>query len=179
MSKEQDFSKEFQLPESKILKYSEAASKIKEFRERGLNVFLCQGAFDIVHIGHINYIRSAKKFCDILFVGVERDEVIRINKGKGRPANNLSDRLDFLSELQSVDFVFAFEDVVQYGNTESLDTYIRRYKDLSPNAIAVSSWDPNIEAKKLQAEQSGIKLVIVRYGTPDESSTRLLKLIGY
>lgn len=169
--------KELIPPERKILEYLEAIAKIRECRERGLKVILAQGAFDIVHIGHLDYLRSAKKHGDVLFVGVENDENIRSNKGEKRPANSLQERLDFLSEFQCVDFVFGFQDTPKYGE-ESFNTYVKRFSQLNPGSIAVSGWDPNLETKKLQVESAGVNLTIVNFNIRD-SSTRLLNMIGY
>jgi len=164
----------------KILKYQEAVNKIKECRERGLKVILTQGAFDIVHIGHIEYFREAKKLGDVLFVGVENDKSVRINKGKKLPLNNLRDRLEFLTELKSVDYVFGFVDEPVYKKDKAFDMYTQRFKDLNPNIIVASTSElaSHLQLKKDQAKKVGIKIIIVNHGKKN-SSNKVLKVIGY
>lgn len=164
----------------KILKYKEAVSKIRESRERGLKVILAQGVFDIVHIGHIEYFREAKKLGDVLFVGVENDDSVRINKGKKLPLNNIHDRLEFLTELESVDYVFGFVDEPVYKKDTAFDMYTQRFKDLKPNIIVASTSEltSHLELKKDQAKKAGIKIVVVDHGRKN-SSTKLSKMIGY
>ena len=176
MSKELSPGHEQSVSEAKILSYQDAITKIRESKERSLRVILALGVLDIVHIGHIEYLRAAKDAGDLLFVGIENDETVRLNKGKNRPFNSLQDRLDFLTELQSVDFVFAFENTANYGR--DVDMYTRRYRELNPSAIAVSNWDPNVNLKKLQADDAGVELLLMDLERRN-SSTRLLKMIGY
>ena len=67
-------------------------------------IVLCHGVFDILHIGHINYFKEAKKLGDLLVVSVTDDGYV--NKGPGRPAFPVQSRLKFLSEIQTIDFVY-------------------------------------------------------------------------
>lgn len=120
----------------------------------------------------------AKAAGDILFVGLENDKSVKLNKGEHRPVNNLQRRLRLLSELRCVDHVFAFEDEPIYNTASSAEKYIDRYRKLSPTAVAVVSFDPNIDIKNYQAEQAEIGLAILETSWK-ESSTRLLQLIGY
>lgn len=162
--------------QEKILSYEQARQKIQEFRQGGLRVILAQGILDIVHIGHVEYLRAAKDAGNLLFVGIENDETVRLNKGRNRPFNNLDERLEFLTEFQSVDFVFGFENIPNYD--QDVDLYTQRFRELSPTAIAVSSWDPNIDLKKKEANDARVELVIIDHGKRN-STTRLLEMIGY
>ncbi len=175
MFKEFESKKECQFRE-KILSYEQARQKIREYREKGLKVVLAQGIFDIVHNGHIEYLRAAKKAGDLVIVGIENDETVKLNKGQSRPFNNLDERLEFLTEFQSVDFVFGFEGTPNYG--QDVEFYTRRYRQLNPTAIAVSSWDPNIDLKRRQANEAGVELLIIDHGRRN-STTKLLEMLGY
>tara|TARA_Y100000590_G_scaffold470168_1_gene662494 strand:- start:155 stop:1666 length:1512 start_codon:yes stop_codon:yes gene_type:complete len=66
-------------------------------------VVLCHGVFDLLHLGHINYFKSAKKFGQILVVSITSDQFV--NKGPGRPVFNLKQRLQFLSEISCIDYI--------------------------------------------------------------------------
>jgi len=176
MSKELSPRHEQSVSEEKILSYQDAITKIRGSKEVGLRVVLAQGVFDIVHIGHLDFLRAAKQAGDLLFVGIENDEAVRLNKGHNRPFNSLQDRLDFLTELQSVDFVFAFENTPNYG--QDVDMYSQRYRELSPSVIAIENWDPSIVLKKLEADRAGVELLLIN-DVWRNSTTRLLKMIGY
>lgn len=164
--------------ENKILSYQEAIIKIEEERKKGLKIILVQGVFDIVHVGHLEYLRKTKLACDLLFVGLENDLSVRLNKGESRPFNNLDIRLEFISQLQTVDFAFGFDDSPMYYGHDSTDKYIRRHMELKPNAIAVTAWDPNINLKEIQSDKSGVELVYIDTARRD-STTRLIRAIGY
>ena len=81
--------------------------KIQDFlikeKYKNKKIVLCHGAFDIMHIGHINHFQQAKKYGDILVVSVTSDKYII--KGPGRPINNLKNRMNLLASLEVIDFV--------------------------------------------------------------------------
>tara|TARA_A100001015_G_C15026348_1_gene730709 strand:+ start:389 stop:1876 length:1488 start_codon:yes stop_codon:yes gene_type:complete len=66
-------------------------------------IVLCHGVFDLIHIGHIKFLKKAKELGNFLIVSVTTDEYV--NKGPGRPAFNTQQRMKFLSELKFVDYV--------------------------------------------------------------------------
>lgn len=71
-------------------------------------IVLCHGVFDVVHSGHINYLKKAKQLGDILVVSVTSDNYV--NKGPGRPVFNINQRINFLTELRLVDRVYESND---------------------------------------------------------------------
>ena len=88
--------------EAKIL-----ASKLKE--QKKTTVFT-NGCFDILHIGHVRYLKESANFGDILFIGLNSDSSVKRLKGESRPINNELDRAELLSELGFVDYVVIFEE---------------------------------------------------------------------
>tara|TARA_B100001250_G_scaffold412903_1_gene445384 strand:- start:871 stop:2391 length:1521 start_codon:yes stop_codon:yes gene_type:complete len=88
---------------NKLLKIEEIKKKVSELKKKKLKIVHCHGVFDIVHIGHIKHLKKAKDQGDILIVTVTSDKFV--NKGSNRPIFNQKKRLEFLSELESVDFV--------------------------------------------------------------------------
>ena len=160
----------------KILTFSEAVEKIRLVKMGGQKVVLAQGAFDILHIGHIHYLRLAKRGGDILFVATEKDETLRLNKGEKRPFNNVDDRLNFLSELEAVDYTFAYGEVINYNRSNEI--FARRLNALAPTLLAVSVWDHNFSNKKTLAERAGIEILSIE-DLWVNSTSRLLKFIGY
>lgn len=164
------------LIEGKTINYQEAISRIRENRGKDLRVVLASGVFDIVHIGHIDYLTQAKSAGNLLFVGVETDEYARLSKGANRPFNPLEIRLAFLSALQPVNFVFGYDDIPICGGNPEI--YIKRYRELNPDLLAVMSWNPLIDQKRDLANEAGIKLLVVNINRRN-STTNLLKMIGY
>ena len=57
-------------------------------------IVLCHGVFDVVHSGHLNYLKKAKQFGDILIISVTSDRFV--NKGPGRPVFDINQRISFL-----------------------------------------------------------------------------------
>jgi len=84
-------------------------------------IVLCHGVFDLLHIGHINYFEAAKKNGNILVVSITSNEFV--NKGPGRPAFNIQQRLNCVSALEIVDYVYVSEN----------ETAIDIIKQLQPN----------------------------------------------
>ena len=69
-------------------------------RFKGKKIVLCHGVFDLLHVGHISYFKSAKKLGSILVVSVTHDKFV--NKGPGRPAFSINNRLKFLQVIQII-----------------------------------------------------------------------------
>ena len=87
---------------NKILDYNQLKSFKKNHKNK--KIILCHGVFDLLHSGHINYFNAAKKLGDILVVSVTNDQFV--NKGPGRPAFKIKNRLAFLKEINcSIMFV--------------------------------------------------------------------------
>jgi len=89
----------------KIINLKELSEIFSELRSEGKKIVHCHGVFDLLHIGHIKHFEEAKKFGDVLVVSITPDEFV--NKGPNRPAFTTSLRLEFLSALESVDYVVA------------------------------------------------------------------------
>ena len=88
---------------NKILTLEELFVKSRECRDSGKKVVLCHGIFDLIHAGHIRYLKSARDQGDVLFVTLTADEFI--NKGPGRPVFPQELRAENLGYLSLVDFV--------------------------------------------------------------------------
>jgi rfaE bifunctional protein nucleotidyltransferase chain/domain len=71
-------------------------------------IVFTNGCFDLIHTGHIRYLKQARELGDLLVVGVNTDESIRDLKGEDRPVTKLADRLEILLALRWVDAVVPF-----------------------------------------------------------------------
>lgn len=77
---------------------------------KGKKIVFTNGCFDILHVGHINYLKESKALGDVLIVGLNSDSSVRKLKGENRPINCESDRAIILDELKSVDYVIIFDE---------------------------------------------------------------------
>ncbi len=89
---------------------AEAASFAERQRQSGKQVAFTNGVFDILHPGHLRYLRQARSLGDLLIVGLNSDESVRRNKGAGRPVNPQDERAELLSALECVDAVVVFDE---------------------------------------------------------------------
>jgi rfaE bifunctional protein nucleotidyltransferase chain/domain len=78
---------------------------------RGKRLVFTNGVFDILHAGHVAYLKEAASLGDVLIVGVNSDESVRrLGKGPSRPINSLDDRLAVLRALRVVDAAVPFDE---------------------------------------------------------------------
>lgn len=95
-------------PSARILPLSEMVSFREQAAREGKRVVLTNGCFDLLHRGHLSYLRESANLGDLLVVAVNSDASVRALKGDGRPLNNEQDRAYALASLRSVDAVFIF-----------------------------------------------------------------------
>lgn len=85
-------------------------SIVENAKSSGKRIVFANGCFDILHIGHIRYLREARALGDLLIVGLNSDASVERLKGKGRPVLDENARAKLLSGLEIVDYVVLFED---------------------------------------------------------------------
>jgi glycerol-3-phosphate cytidylyltransferase len=83
---------------------------VEEKKQEGKMIVTTNGCFDILHLGHIQYLEEAKALGDILIVGINSDQSVKMIKGKGRPINPEKDRAKVLASLRCVDYTFIFNE---------------------------------------------------------------------
>ena len=115
-------------------------------------IVLAGGCFDILHYGHIYFLKKAKSLGDVLIVAIESDQRVRELKGKNRPIHNQRQRKQILESLKFVDRVIIL------GNTMTDKKYLNFIKKIKPDVIAVTKGDPQIKNKMLQAKEVGAKV---------------------
>jgi D-glycero-beta-D-manno-heptose 1-phosphate adenylyltransferase len=94
--------------ESKIGSLEEVAARLALARAPGKTVAFANGCFDVLHVGHVRYLRGARAEADLLVVGVNGDESVRRLKGAGRPVLAEADRALLVAAQKAVDFVVVF-----------------------------------------------------------------------
>jgi D-glycero-D-manno-heptose 1,7-bisphosphate phosphatase len=122
--------------EEKIKTREELQTLCNQFRSDGQKIGFTSGAFDILHAGHTDYLQKAKALCDILIVGVNTDASIRKYKGPDRPIIDEKYRLLLVAALESVDFVFLFDERRNQKNIEALrPLFYIKAGDYSPETL--------------------------------------------
>jgi len=88
-----------------VADYDKLKKLVDHCKGIGLKVVLTQGTYDMVHIGHARYFEAARKYGDLLVVGVDSDKKVRLRKGPDRPIVPQTERLEMVTHLRSVDIV--------------------------------------------------------------------------
>jgi len=83
---------------------------IQGHKKRGERIVLTNGCFDLIHVGHVRYLKEAKDKGDILIVALNSDSSVRKLKGKGRPLLNQEERAEIISSFSFVDYITFFEE---------------------------------------------------------------------
>jgi D-glycero-beta-D-manno-heptose 1-phosphate adenylyltransferase len=95
----------------KILERSQLLESVDEWRRAGEQIVLANGNFDLLHVGHVRYLRGAKALGGKLIVAVNSDESVRALKGEGRPVMPAKERAEILAALADVDAVVVFSEL--------------------------------------------------------------------
>jgi rfaE bifunctional protein nucleotidyltransferase chain/domain len=82
--------------------------RLQAARARGMRVALANGHFDLLHVGHLRYLQSARREADLLVVAINDDASVARLKGPGRPIVPAAERAELLAALTPVDFVVVF-----------------------------------------------------------------------
>jgi rfaE bifunctional protein nucleotidyltransferase chain/domain len=139
----------------------EAAALGDALRAQGKRIVLANGCFDLLHVGHVRYLESARALGDVLFVGVNADAAVARLKGAGRPLMPAHERAEILAALRAVDHVVVFED-------ETADRLIAR---LRPHVHAKGTdYSPDTVPEAASVQAAGGEVAIA--GDPKDHSTR-------
>lgn len=95
----------------KILSRNELRRRVEEWRRAGEQVTLANGNFDLLHVGHVRYLRAAKALGGKLVVAINSDASVRALKGEGRPVMPEQERAEIVAALADVDAVVIFHEL--------------------------------------------------------------------
>jgi rfaE bifunctional protein nucleotidyltransferase chain/domain len=151
----------------KIKKREELKTEIVKLRKQGKKIVTTNGCFDILHIGHVRYLQSARDLGDILIVAINSDESVRTIKGEKRPLIPQEERAEILAALECVDYVMIFSepDPIQF------------LKELKPDIHVKGgdyTLDQVIERKAVESLGGELRLMP---GVSGKSTSNLIKLI--
>ena len=99
------------MSERKILSRDHLRSRVEEWRRAGERIVLANGNFDLLHVGHVRYLRGAKELGGKLIVAINSDESVRALKGEGRPVMPAEERAEIVAGLADVDAVVVFSEL--------------------------------------------------------------------
>lgn len=91
-----------------VLTVAALAARLAELRRAGRRVAFANGHFDLLHVGHLRYLRAARAEGDLLVVAINDDDSVARLKGAGRPLVPAAERAELLAALEPVDFVVVF-----------------------------------------------------------------------
>ena len=111
----------------KVVPWDDLPRWREAFRRTGRRLVVTNGCFDLLHLGHVTYLASARSQGDALLVGVNGDEGVRQLKGEGRPVNPETDRALVLAALESVQAVciFANRTATRFLERAQPDIYVK------------------------------------------------------
>jgi len=92
----------------RVVGEGELARELADLRREGRRIAFANGHFDLLHVGHLRYLRDAREQGDVLVVGLNDDASVARLKGPGRPIVPAAERAELLAALAPVDFVVIF-----------------------------------------------------------------------
>jgi D-glycero-beta-D-manno-heptose 1-phosphate adenylyltransferase len=123
-------------PAGKLLGRSPAADHARALREQGKTVILANGAFDMLHVGHVRYLAAARALGDVLFVAVNSDASVRALKGPSRPIMPEDERVELLSHLECVDHIVLFDEITVSEILRALRPHVHaKGTDYTPETV--------------------------------------------
>ncbi len=156
----------------KIKTLDELLDILPEIRKQGKKIITTNGAFDLIHVGHIRNLEFCKSQGDILIVGVNSDSSIKKYKSPKRPIIPEKQRAEVVSGLGSVDYVFVFEELTPIEFLEKIkpDIHIKgsEYKKRLPETDVVEKYGGKIIFRPIPKDEPCtseiIKTIIDKYG---------------
>ena len=133
-----------------IKNWNEISTIVGELRRKDKKIIFTNGCFDILHVGHVKYLEEAKKYGDVLILGLNSDKSVKKLKGKNRPINNQSDRAFILASLEVVDYLVIFEE----------DTPLELIKLIKPDVLVKGS---DYEGKKVVGQDIAKELILIQF----------------
>ncbi len=150
-----------------LLPLPELLKILEKERKEGKKIVFTNGCFDIIHAGHVDYLKKAKALGDILVVGLNSDDSIRRIKGEKRPIIPQEMRAEVLSSLKPVDYVVIFEE----------DTPENLIKTIKPDILVKGrDWEPEKIVGREFVESYGGKVLTIPF-TYNISTTKIINTI--
>lgn len=156
-------------PLVKVQSLASLQSKLLQLRSHGRRIVFTNGCFDLLHAGHVQYLREAKAQGDVLVVGLNSDRSVRELKGPARPITCQAERASVLAALASVDFVTIFDD----------QTPLELIKTIQPDVLVKGSdyrREEVVGAREVESWGGRIHLAGLRPGC--STTGTILRMVG-
>lgn len=138
----------------KFISLSQLKKAIRKLRSKRKKMVFTNGCFDLLHVGHVNYLEAARNLGDYLVIALNSDDSVRKLKGPTRPINNEASRARVLSALACIDYVVIFR-------TKRVTPLIQALKP----EIYVKGGDYTIDAldksERTAVEENGGKIILL------------------
>ena len=119
-----------------VMDQTELERRVRELKADDRKVIFANGCFNILHVGHVRYLRGAKELGDVLVVAVNGDESVRKLKGRDYPVLPEEERAELLAALECVDLVTIFHETDVCDLLRRLKPHIHaKGSDYSPDTI--------------------------------------------
>jgi rfaE bifunctional protein nucleotidyltransferase chain/domain len=150
-----------------LLRVHEAAAFAERVRAAGGAVVFTNGVFDLLHPGHVRYLRDARALGDALIVAVNSDRSVRAIKGPDRPVNTEQERAEVLRGIASVDAVVIFDE----------DTPHSVIRAIQPDVLVKGAdWGPDDIVGKDIVEARGGRVVRIELSRGYSTSSLLVRV---
>jgi D-beta-D-heptose 7-phosphate kinase/D-beta-D-heptose 1-phosphate adenosyltransferase len=151
----------------KIKNLDVLTSIVEGEKKRGKKVVFTNGCFDLLHVGHVRYLQKARKYGDLLVLGLNSDDSVRRLKGEKRPLIGQKERAHILAALDCIDYVIIFDE----------DTPIRLLEALKPSVLVKGGdYTPETVVGKDLVESYGGKVELVEF-VDGRSTTNIIEKI--
>lgn len=153
-----------------VLALPEAVARREALRASGQRLVLTNGVFDLLHVGHVEYLEQARSLGDALFVGVNGDDPARQLKGEGRPFVPAGERAQLIAALACVDAAILFDEL-------TADNLLRALRpDVYAKGGDYGAFPNKPLPERAAAESVGATIILLPL-VPDRSTTALLARI--
>lgn len=138
----------------KILDHGALIQERRRLRSEGKRFVFTNGCFDLLHPGHVRYLREARSLGDALAVALNSDRSVRVLKGEGRPILNERERAEVVAALEAVDYVIIFDE----------ETPRELIAELLPDVLVKGGdWPLNQIVGREEVEAAGGRVVSLSY----------------
>jgi rfaE bifunctional protein nucleotidyltransferase chain/domain len=152
---------------SKVISQNQAERIARQLRAKGKKIAFTNGTFDILHLGHVQYLQKARTTADVLFVGVNTDRSVKTYKEPGRPVNPENDRVHVLAALECVNYAVLFDE----------PTPLNLINRIKPNVLVKGAdWKKSQVAGAKEVESWGGKVRLISL-TKGRSTTNVIQKV--
>jgi D-glycero-beta-D-manno-heptose 1-phosphate adenylyltransferase len=122
---------------NKIVGLAEAKARVKQWQKSGLKVVFTNGCFDLIHLGHVDYLEKARQLGDKLVLGLNTDDSVSRFKGPERPLQDQNSRARVLAAMQFIDLVVYFNEDTPFSLISELvpDILVKGSDYLTENIV--------------------------------------------